>query len=84
MSIPNKGDICHLVRYHSHPLDYQRQPNWKMSTVKRFCETHGALSAMLVDLAIADKISSSSNSEYLEELYKLRKMVEEIRYVAPS
>ena len=81
MSVSNKGDICRLIRYHSHPLDYQRQPNWKMSTVKRFCDKHEHLSTMLVDLAIADKISSASKSEYLEDLYKLRKMVEEIQYV---
>lgn len=80
LSIPNKGDICKLIRYHSHPLDYQRQPNWKMSTVKRFCEKHEHLSVMLIDLAIADKIASSSQSDYLEDLYELRKMVEDIQY----
>lgn len=78
--IGNKSDISYLVRFHSHPLDYQRQPNWKMSTIKRFCEKHGSLSIMLIDLAIADKISSSSKAEYLEQLYELRKMVGEIQY----
>jgi len=72
------GNICTLIRFHSHPLDYQRQPNWKITTVKRFCEKHGELALPLIDLAIADKIASSSQSAYLEPLYNLRIMVEEI------
>jgi poly(A) polymerase len=79
--ISKPGEICKLVRYHSHPLDYQRQPNWKIATVKNFCEKYQELAPHLVDLAIADKISSSSNSLYLEELYKLKIMVEEIQNV---
>lgn len=76
--IHKAGDICHLIRYHSHPLDYQRQPNWKLSTIKNFYAKHGHLSFWLIDLAIADKISSSGQSFYLEPLYKLKTTLQEI------
>lgn len=78
--ISRAGDICTLVRYHTHPLDYQRQPNWKMTTVKNFADKYGELAGALVDLAIADKMASSSNPMYLEDLYKLKTMVREVQY----
>jgi len=79
MKIHEGGNICKLVRYHSHPLDYQRQPNWKKETIQNFCDKHKDLATSLVDLAIADKISSSSNPDYLESLYHLKITVEEIQ-----
>jgi poly(A) polymerase len=80
LQISKSGDICHLIRYHSHPLDYQRQPNWKLSTIKNFYEKHRHLSFWLIDLAIADKIASSGQSTYLEPLYKLKTTLEEMSY----
>lgn len=80
MDIKGSGDIYKLIQFHTHPLDYQRQPNWKLETVKNFVNKYEHLAQPLIDLAIADKISSSSKSEYLEELYKLKNMVQEIQY----
>jgi poly(A) polymerase len=80
MKIKQAGDICRLIQFHSHPLDYQRQPNWRNETVKRFVDKYEHLSGFLIDLAIADKIASSGQSDYLEPLYTLRHMVAEIDY----
>jgi len=80
MKVSHSGDIYKLVQFHTHPLDYQRQPNWKMTTVNKFVEKYEHLSQPLVDLAIADKIASSNKADYLEELYKLKQMIEEIQY----
>jgi len=80
MDIRGSADIYKLIQFHTHPLDYQRQPNWKLETVKNFIHKYEHLAKPLIDLAIADKISSSSKSEYLEELYKLKNIVDEISY----
>jgi putative nucleotidyltransferase with HDIG domain len=80
MKIKNSGDICRLVQFHSHPLDYQRQPNWRNDTVRKFVDKYNHLASLLVDLAISDKIASSGKSEYLEPLYALRHMIGEISY----
>lgn len=78
MKIKQVGDICRLVQFHTHPLDYQRQPNWRTETIVKFADKYEHLAISLIDLAIADKIASSNNGNYLEPLYELRVMIEDI------
>jgi poly(A) polymerase len=60
-----------IIRYHMRPLAYQRQPNWKDSTICNFhydVRSRGSNIFEIIDFAICDKLSTNKHIKHLEEL----------------
>jgi UTP:GlnB (protein PII) uridylyltransferase len=60
-----------IIRYHMRPLAYQRQPNWKDSTIINFAnevKDKGGDIVEVINFAICDKLATNPHIKYLEEL----------------
>lgn len=67
--------IINVVKNHMFPLDYQRQPNWTDSAVKKFIERCSGYAVQTVEFSIYDKKAEHNNEEYLKPLIELRERI---------
>lgn len=64
--------VLKIVEFHMLPLDYQRNPNWSFSAIKRFVDKVGKDYVFdVIDLAIADKKATNPNPEYIKILQNM-------------
>ncbi len=73
--VPYADDVCTIVENHMYPLDYQRQPDWTNTAIRKFINRCGnkeiALDTVL--FSTYDKAAEHPEEEYvktLEELYE--------------
>lgn len=65
-----------IVLYHMYPLEYQRNPVWKDSSVRKFVDRCGGEDAIgVVQFSIYDKQAEHNNKEYVKPLIELKERV---------
>jgi len=66
---------CNIIKNHMLPLNFQRKGEWSKKALLKFIDVCGMEYGLIIDLAVADKKSSSLNKEYLKPLYRLKEEV---------